>query len=49
MTPMMYFLEGPFFHEQLASLMRANPAAFRLEKRFDDPNFYILSVDRSKL
>jgi len=49
MTPMRYFLEGPFFHEQLASLMRANPAAFRLEKRFDDPNFYILSVDRSKL
>lgn len=49
MTPMRYFLEAPFFREQLASLMRASPTAFRLEKRFDDPNFYILSVDRSKL
>ncbi len=48
-TPMTYFMEGPFFHEQLASLMRLSPAAFHLEKRFDDPDFYILSVDRSKL
>jgi len=49
MTPMTYFMEAPFFHEQLASLMRASPTAFRLEKRFDDPEFYIVSVDRSKL
>lgn len=48
-TPMRYFMEAPFFREQLASLLRSEPAAFRLEKRFDDPEFYILSVDRGKL
>jgi hypothetical protein len=49
MTPMKYFGEAPFFRDQLASVMRSSPTAFRLEKRFDDSNFYILSVDRSKL
>jgi len=48
-TPMMHFMEKPFFHAQLASLRRARPAAFRVEKTFEDPEFYILSVDRSKL
>ena len=48
-TPMEHFLEGPFFHRQLASLMRSNPAAFQVEKQFGDPGFYILKVDRSKL
>jgi hypothetical protein len=49
MVPMTYFMEASFFREQLASLRKSNPAAFHLEKRFDDPEFYILSVDRSKL
>lgn len=48
-TPMEHFMEGPFFHKQLASLMRSNPTAFQVEKRFDDPGFYILKVDRNKL
>jgi hypothetical protein len=48
-TPMAHFMEAPFFDAQLASLMRSSPAAFRVEKRFDDPGFYILKVDRSKL
>jgi hypothetical protein len=49
MTPMAHYPEAPFLREQLVSLMRSNPAAFRLEKRFEDPEFYILSVDRGKL
>jgi hypothetical protein len=48
-TPMRYFMEAPFFRAQLASLRKSNPAAFHVEKRFDDPEFYILSVDRSQL
>jgi hypothetical protein len=48
-TPMRNYPERQFFHEQLASLVRANPDAFRLEKKFGDPEFYILKVDRSKL
>jgi hypothetical protein len=42
-------MEAPFLHEQIASLLHSSPAAFRLEKRFADPDFYILSVDRDKL
>jgi hypothetical protein len=49
MTPMKCYMEAPFLRQQLASLMRAHPAAFRLEKRFTDPGFYILSVDPGKL
>jgi hypothetical protein len=49
MTPMKCYMEAPFLRQQLASLMRARPGAFRLEKRFADPDFYILSVDRGKL
>jgi hypothetical protein len=49
MTPMKCFMEAPFLREQLASLRHCSPDAFRLEKRFDDPDFYILSVDRDKL
>jgi hypothetical protein len=49
MTPMKGYAEAPFLREQLASLRRSSPGALRLEKRFDDPDFYILSVDRDKL
>jgi hypothetical protein len=49
MTPMAHYPEAQFLRDQLASLRRARPAAFRVEKTFDDPEFYILSVDRSKL
>ncbi|HEY6989134.1 MAG TPA: hypothetical protein VH369_12150 [Bryobacteraceae bacterium] len=49
MTPMAHYPEAPFLRKQLESLMLASPAAFHVAKRFDDPEFYILKVDRSKL
>ncbi len=49
MTPMAHYPEATFLQKQLASLMLASPGAFHIEKQFGDPQFYILSVDRSKL
>ena len=46
---MKYFVERPFIEAQLAALIEASPAAFRLEIRFSDPGFYILNVDSGEL